>query len=369
MKNEDIYNAITEIQQKYLEEAESYKATKIFHPKRWVAIAACLCLIAIGSIGLLHKPKKLSPFVITAYAKENNGNLIANKLTSDDDIPVSVFTLNDHSYAFAFSYPNTNMNEKPHITTIYSPDYDLDENLKNITIAYSGNFISEKAGNVYIYYIFQEKTKSYELNYQTVPDKDNKKYDVSVSIYQNNGNYFAHLNSIKQSKSVNNKEDLDELLLPYQTVLDKLNAENGWNLAISENEKKSFYETYKQYSPNEFEKKIKEEFKKKTIDTLKAKYPEYFLISKYKGVEIYVWQMSEKSYRCGLLEKTEHQKTDNEILELQFKSLSVEETKLIISEIGIDSNNTIVVPISQPYSSYTYAINDEYKERVNELFK
>jgi hypothetical protein len=37
--------------------------------------------------------------------------------------------------------------------------------------------------------------------------------------------------------------------------------------------------------------------------------------------------------------------------------------------ISSDNNENIIIPISQPYSSYAYEINDEYSERVKQLFE
>ena len=105
------------------------------------------------------------------------------------------------------------------------------------------------------------------------------------------------------------------------------------------------------------------------IDELKEKYPEYFEMTDFKGIEVYVWQMAENSYRCGMMSGTNRNKTTEEIMSLQSKSLSIEEAKAILNETGVKKEDIIVVPVSQPYSSYAYEINDEYTERVHKLFE
>lgn len=105
------------------------------------------------------------------------------------------------------------------------------------------------------------------------------------------------------------------------------------------------------------------------MDDLKERYPEYFELVDFKGIEVYVWQMAENSYRCGMMSGTNRNKTDEEIWGLQEKSLSVEETKAILNEIGVEGSDIIVIPIAQPYSSYMYEIDDVYKENVSNLFK
>lgn len=106
-----------------------------------------------------------------------------------------------------------------------------------------------------------------------------------------------------------------------------------------------------------------------SIERLKEQYPEYFELSDFKGIEVYVWQIAEESYRCGIMSGTNRNKTEEEIWELQEKSLSVDEAKALLNELGINRNDIIVIPIAQPYSSYLYEIDNEYTERVTKLFE
>lgn len=54
MKKEDMYNGISGIRQEFLDEADNYKTKKRFQWKRWVAVAACLCIVTTlaNSFGL-----------------------------------------------------------------------------------------------------------------------------------------------------------------------------------------------------------------------------------------------------------------------------------------------------------------------------
>ena len=45
------------------------------------------------------------------------------------------------------------------------------------------------------------------------------------------------------------------------------------------------------------------------IDGLRDKYPEYFALGTFKGLEVYVWQMAENDYRFGLMQGTNREKT------------------------------------------------------------
>ena len=86
------------------------------------------------------------------------------------------------------------------------------------------------------------------------------------------------------------------------------------------------------------------------IASLRAKYPEYFDLSTFKGLELYVWQMAEGSYSCGLMLGTNRNKTLEELVNL--KGASIEEMRAILSTYDIDENDVFIVPWQNPISSY-----------------
>ena len=102
---------------------------------------------------------------------------------------------------------------------------------------------------------------------------------------------------------------------------------------------------------------------------LKEKYPEYFELSSFKGIEVYVWQMSKDSYSCGMMSGTNCLKTQEQIFALHEKALTVEEANAILDELGVNQTDIFVIPITQPHSSYYYEIDEAYREQVNKLFK
>lgn len=108
---------------------------------------------------------------------------------------------------------------------------------------------------------------------------------------------------------------------------------------------------------------------KSQIEELREKYPEYFKLSSFKGIEIYVWQMSEHNYYCGLMSGTNRNKTDEEIWDLASKPLSVNEAKMILKELGVKKEEMVIIPVVQPVSSYRYEIDDAYREKVRKLFE
>ncbi len=85
-------------------------------------------------------------------------------------------------------------------------------------------------------------------------------------------------------------------------------------------------------------------------DALREKYPEYFGLSAFKGLEVCVWQLAEGSYSWGLMEGTNREKTNEELWEL--RGTSTEEMRLILASYDIPEENVFIRPIQKPYSSY-----------------
>lgn len=86
------------------------------------------------------------------------------------------------------------------------------------------------------------------------------------------------------------------------------------------------------------------------MDSLRAKYPEYFDLSTFKGLELYVWQMAPDSYSCGLMLGTNRNKTLEELMNL--KGASIAEMRAILSTYDIDENDVFIIPWQNPISSY-----------------
>ncbi len=86
------------------------------------------------------------------------------------------------------------------------------------------------------------------------------------------------------------------------------------------------------------------------MESLRAKYPEYFELSTFKGLELYVWQMAPDSYSCGLMPGTNRNKTLEELINL--KGASIAEMRAILSTYGIDEEDVYIIPWQNPVSSY-----------------
>ena len=86
------------------------------------------------------------------------------------------------------------------------------------------------------------------------------------------------------------------------------------------------------------------------MDALRERYPEYFELDTFKGLEVYVWQIVPNSYSCGVLPGTNREKTLEELLDL--KDASIAEMRAILSTYDIDESEIFVIPWQNPVSSY-----------------
>jgi len=98
------------------------------------------------------------------------------------------------------------------------------------------------------------------------------------------------------------------------------------------------------------------------MHVLRKIYPEYFDLNTENGLTVYVWQISERGYYCGILEgqPENHKKSDVENLQ----GAGFVEIKAILTSYNIKKENITVVPYKMPYSSYYYEITPEYKEWI-----
>lgn len=100
------------------------------------------------------------------------------------------------------------------------------------------------------------------------------------------------------------------------------------------------------------------------LKKLRAKYPPFFDIPTENGLNIYMWQMAETSYRFSLYRPD----TRISLLERTTLSVSLEDMRLIVSTYDIDPADIRLIPIPCVYSSYHCAFDDAYYEKVENMF-
>ena len=107
-------------------------------------------------------------------------------------------------------------------------------------------------------------------------------------------------------------------------------------------------------------------FTDNSIDKLKAKFPQYFDLSKEKGLEVYVWQTGESSYYCGLLPGRELDYTRSVLQNLEPATIS--EMKLILESYGISKKYVSIIPFINFNSDYRYTVDNDYCQKIQKLF-
>ena len=106
------------------------------------------------------------------------------------------------------------------------------------------------------------------------------------------------------------------------------------------------------------------------LEELKIKFPAYFDLPTSAGLEVYIWQMAENSYSCGLLPGKGSDYTQEELWNLHKAPASLEEMRAIVMSYipEITKDAVTVLPLQMPYSSYAYTIDETYTEKLTELF-
>lgn len=98
----------------------------------------------------------------------------------------------------------------------------------------------------------------------------------------------------------------------------------------------------------------------------RLKYPEYYSLDTFKGIEVYVWQTEDGEHRCGALSGTNIGKEFDEISNLAANSATIREMKTILSSYNIDRESIIIIPIKINAEDFEIVTADFTK--INERF-
>ena len=180
---------------------------------KWVAVAACFCLV-VGlsvpglfkdpSVGGLEsnttitdaKPEEgetelgiIFPLVLTAYAMENDNSVSTALLQEGESVPVSLFETDSNTKGFVFSYDIANPGQTSSVSIMTEGEF------PGIIHEIAG-LEMDKAKN-YIYYIpEQSKTTPYFL---MIPYSDIEKdmvYEYHIVIEEDENGYIATVDHI-----------------------------------------------------------------------------------------------------------------------------------------------------------------------------
>lgn len=101
---------------------------------------------------------------------------------------------------------------------------------------------------------------------------------------------------------------------------------------------------------------------------LRIKYPEYYNLDTFKGIEVYIWQNENGEYRCGALSGTNRGKTIEELTALAENSATIKEMKSILSSYETTKDGIIIIQIANPLSGQEIEIQEINPETIYDLF-
>lgn len=197
MKKEDMYNGMTGIRSEYLDEADAYKAPKRVHWKKWIAVAACFCLMLCTAIPFFSGKNVSSPFVLTAYAASSDDDcMVEGILEKGKQIPISKVETSSGLVGFMFSH-NKQDNTVPTIAFLGSvPTYSENE----VTLSEEQVLdIEELLGHAsdptqsYFFFLPGDTAEPYTMPLMLHDEENKKVYQYEIEIVEIDGSYYAEI--------------------------------------------------------------------------------------------------------------------------------------------------------------------------------
>ena len=95
-------------------------------------------------------------------------------------------------------------------------------------------------------------------------------------------------------------------------------------------------------------------------DLCRQKYPEYYGLSTFKGLELYAWRTEDGAIACGLLPGTNRRKEADEIERLKENGATLAEMKVILSDYPDIKGNVLLCPNEDGITNADLAEIEEY---------
>jgi hypothetical protein len=99
---------------------------------------------------------------------------------------------------------------------------------------------------------------------------------------------------------------------------------------------------------------------------LQKRFPEYYNLDTFKGIEVYVWQTNDGTYECGAMNGTNRNKTFEEILLLEKNGATFEEMRTILSSYNIDKERIVIIPVNINAEDFEIEIGEF--AQISEMF-
>lgn len=196
MTTKKFSEAMNELEDRYVTEAITYQRSK---KKRnwfkWVAAAACICLVLAGLFPLFHQPG-VSPFVLTAYALESDNTVSAAVMLEGENIPVTMFEADNGVWGFVFSHEEENPTDYVSISIMtVGQQVTIDEQIEAINGIELDNTLN------YVFFIPpQDEAGPFSLPLTMEDERTNQIAMLHVVIEQSEGGYVARIDEVTVHK-------------------------------------------------------------------------------------------------------------------------------------------------------------------------
>ena len=192
MTRKTISDAVTNINAEYIEKAADFHVTKKRKKIRWgkwIAAAACVCLVLMGILQPFTNQPGASPFVLTAYALDNDNSLSSVVMQEGEKAPVSMFETKNGLKGFVFSH-NCADTEKSGTIAIMS------EGDNTTSIDEIVGLAAEQGKQYYFYIPAEEKAAPYSLPLFITDESTNTVVQLTIVIEQNKDGYTARIDDL-----------------------------------------------------------------------------------------------------------------------------------------------------------------------------
>lgn len=192
MTRKTISDAVTNINAEYIEKAADFHVTKKSKKIRlgkWIAAAACVCLVLVGILQLFTKQPGASPFVLTAYALDNDNSLSSVVMQEGKSVPVNLFETKNGLKGFVFSH-NCADTEKSGTIAIMS-EGDNAASIDEIV-----GLAAEQGKQYYFYIPAEEKAAPYSLSLFITGESANTVGQLDIVIEQSEDGYTARIDKL-----------------------------------------------------------------------------------------------------------------------------------------------------------------------------
>ena len=192
MTRKTISDAVTNISAEYIEKAADFHVTKKSKKIRWgkwIAAAACVCLVLMGILQPFTKQPGSSPFVLTAYALDNHNSLSSIVMQEGESVPVSLFETESGLKGFVFSHDCGDTGQSGAIAIMSEGD-----NAASIDEIVG---LATEQGKQYYFFIPAEgKAAPYSLSLFITDEHTNTVGQLTIVIEQNEDGYTARIDEL-----------------------------------------------------------------------------------------------------------------------------------------------------------------------------